>query len=72
MPRYKAKRPRIEAPVASEVFTIAAFCKAHHISQPYYYRLRERGLGPREMRLGRKVLISHAAAAGWRRAREAT
>ena len=69
MPRYKAKRPHA-ADVPSQVFTISAFCQAHHISEPYYYRLRERGLGPREMRLGRKVLISNDAAADWRRARE--
>ena len=70
MPRYKRKRPRPQQPMTATVFTVTEFCEAHQISQPYYYQLRLKGLGPREMRLGRKVLISHEAAADWRRQRE--
>jgi len=72
MPRYKRKRPRVETPVPSAVYTITTFCKAHELSEPYYRQLRKKGLGPREMRLGRKVLISQEAAADWRRMKEAT
>ena len=51
-------------------FSINAFCEVHHVSRSEYYVLRNRGLAPREMRLGRKVLISAEAAARWRRERE--
>jgi len=57
------------APTA--VFTIPSFCKAHGLSQSFYHELRNRGLGPDELRLGSKVLITHEAAARWRAAREA-
>ena len=52
-------------------FTVKDFCKAHSISLAYYYDLKAAGIGPREMRLKHKVLISYEAAADWRRAREA-
>jgi hypothetical protein len=57
-----------EAPRAA--FTIKEFCAAHRISEAMYYKLRTAGLGPREMRVLRKVTISVEAAAEWRRARE--
>ena len=53
------------------VFTIATFCSAHTISRPFLYSLWEQGIGPRTMRLGRRVLISAEAAADWRRDMEA-
>jgi hypothetical protein len=54
------------------VFTVAEFCQQHHISIALFYKLRKAGLGPREMVVGRRRLISTEAAAEWRRAREAT
>ena len=53
------------------VFTIAEFCRAHRISQSMYFKLRALGLGPREMVVGTRKLISQEAAAEWRKAREA-
>jgi len=53
------------------VFTIAEFCRAHRISQSMYFKLRALGLGPREMMVGTRKLISLEAAADWRKAREA-
>ena len=53
------------------VFTIASFCCAHEISRPFLYSLWTRGVGPRTIRLGRRVLISAEAAADWRRDMEA-
>lgn len=61
--------PDAEAPRAA--FTIKEFCKAHRISEAMYFKLRDAGLGPREMRAGRRVTISLEAATDWRRAREA-
>jgi hypothetical protein len=52
------------------VFTIAEFCRAHRISQSMYFKLRALGLGPREMMVGTRKLISLEAAADWRKARE--
>jgi hypothetical protein len=52
-------------------FTVNEFCSRHKISVAFYYKLRQQGLGPTEMRLGSKVLISKEAAAKWRRDREA-
>ena len=56
--------------VERTVYTREEFCEAHRISEPMYFKLRRAGLGPREMRGMRKILISCEAAAEWRRARE--
>ncbi len=48
-------------------FTVPQFCRAHSLSTSGYYELRKEGLTPKEMRLGRTVLISAEAAAAWRR-----
>jgi hypothetical protein len=52
-------------------FTVQEFCVAHKISAAFYYALKRAGLGPREMVLGRRRIISAEAAADWRRARAA-
>ncbi|MCB1906488.1 MAG: hypothetical protein KDH15_03880 [Rhodocyclaceae bacterium] len=57
-------------PAANPVYTIEGFCEAHHITKPLYYELKRAGLGPREMEVGRRRLITVEAAAEWRRARE--
>lgn len=57
-------------PVSRGAYTVAEFCEAHRISQSMYFKLRNAGLGPREMRAGRRVTISLEAATDWRRARE--
>ena len=51
-------------------YTVAQFCERHNISLGFYYTLRNRNEGPREMRVGKKVLISREAAADWRRQTE--
>ncbi|RXG86153.1 hypothetical protein [Bradyrhizobium zhanjiangense] len=56
--------------VLREAYTIPEFCAAHRLSESMYYKLRNAGLGPREMRALRKVTISLEAADEWRRARE--
>jgi predicted DNA-binding transcriptional regulator AlpA len=52
-------------------FTIAEFCKAYRISRTAYFRLRAGGKAPREIHVGRRVVISREAVADWRTAREA-
>jgi predicted DNA-binding transcriptional regulator AlpA len=51
-------------------FTIAEFCRRNGISEPTYFKLRDLGRGPKEMRLGAAVRISSAAESAWQRARE--
>lgn len=50
--------------------TVVEFCEAFRISVPFFYKLRNQGLGPREMKLGARTLISMAAADEWRIDRE--
>ena len=50
--------------------SISAFCVAHGISQSFFYKLKKKGEGPREMKLGARTLITFESAAEWRRARE--
>lgn len=54
------------------VFNVAAFCAAHDISRAKFYHLLKIGQGPRVMKVGSRTLISHEAAADWRREMEAT
>jgi hypothetical protein len=58
-------------PVPTAVFSIASFCIAHGISESMYFKLRDQNQGPREMRLGTRVFITHESAARWRIEREA-
>ena len=51
-------------------YTISSFCVSHDLSESFFHKIRKRGLGPREMRIGARVLISHEAASAWRKARE--
>lgn len=53
-----------------QALSIPEFCAAHGLSRSFYFLLRKDGLGPREMRVGGRVLISCEAASDWRRERE--
>jgi hypothetical protein len=70
----KKKRPgkwRKKPPEAA-AYTIEEFCAAHRLSPAMYFKLKTQGLGPREMEVGTRKIISGEAAADWRRAREQT
>jgi hypothetical protein len=69
-PEVTGRKVVADAALAA-AFTIAEFCRAHRISQSMYFKMRNLGLGPREMAVGRRTLISIEAAADWRREREA-
>ncbi|HVI66746.1 MAG TPA: hypothetical protein VM910_29850 [Bradyrhizobium sp.] len=64
------KRVRSLPPAFATAFTVTEFCQAHRISETTYYELKKLGLGPDEMEIGRKRIISIEAAARWRKARE--
>jgi hypothetical protein len=73
-PEITGRRPRAAAPdvlLPPGAFSIATFCKAHNISVSLFHKLQGLGLGPKIMRIGRRVLISAESAAQWRRDREA-
>jgi hypothetical protein len=66
------KRPPIRGPpVPRSAFTVREFCESHRISRARYYELKQQGLAPMEMIVGRRRLISFEAATQWRREREA-
>ena len=65
------ERPPIRGPpIPIAAYSIAEFCAAHRLSQSMYFKIRNRGLGPAEMSIGRRRLISFEAAEAWRRERE--
>jgi hypothetical protein len=70
-PEVTGRKVVADAALAT-AFTIAEFCWAHRISQSMYFKMRNLGLGPREMRVGARVLISLESAERWRREREST
>jgi hypothetical protein len=63
-----AVMPQDRAPLA---LSVIEFCRLHGISRAFFYKLRAAGLGPTEMRVGNRTLISVEAAARWRAEREA-
>ena len=72
-PNETTIRPPIRGPpVPAACYTIATFCAAHHLSEAMFHKMREMGIGPRTMRVGRRVLISFESAAEWRAQREVT
>jgi hypothetical protein len=52
-------------------FSVPKFCAIHGICFGTYWNLKKRGEQPREMLVGRRVLISVEAAKEWRKEREA-
>jgi hypothetical protein len=64
--------PRPPPPSPARAFTISQFCEAFQISRGMYHKLKKQGLGPREMIIGTRRLITIEAAREWVREREAT
>jgi hypothetical protein len=53
-----------------DAYTIPEFCAANRISESMYHKLKSLGLGPREMDVGRRRIITPEANAEWQAARE--
>ena len=70
MARPEVTDRKAVADVALAAFTIAEFCRAYRISQSMYFKMRNLGLGPREMAVGSRRLILAEAARAWRKTRE--
>jgi len=54
-----------------QAYSIDEFCFAHGFCRASFYNMLKRGEGPRVMKVGGRTLVSHEAAADWRRDREA-
>lgn len=65
--RKKARRKR----QPDDVHSIESFCRSNGISITTYFVLKRQGKGPREMKVGKRILITPEAEQDWRRAREA-
>jgi hypothetical protein len=52
-------------------YNVKEFCASENISVPTYGKLRDQGLGPREMRYLNCVRISHADRLAWQEKRRA-
>lgn len=70
-PAVSNRKPRARPSAPPACFSVATFCSAHFISESFFYKLRNAGLGPREMQVGGRILITFESAAAWRAAREA-
>jgi hypothetical protein len=68
-PSYTRKPVRAEANTLA--MSIAEFCRLHGISEDMFYKMGREGWGPATMKVGSRTLISHEAAADWRRERHA-
>jgi len=65
-------KPKRDYPLGAEAYSIDEFCETHGIGRSKYFELRKKGMGPKEIRLGgRVVVISRESAAAWRAARDA-
>jgi len=66
-----AKTPPMQGPpILTAAYSIREFCEAHRVSESMYFKLRNQGLGPAEMSVGSRRIISFEAAERWRRERE--
>jgi len=70
-PAPKYRRRPVSADPNSLAMSIREFCRLHGISEDQFYKMKREGWGPITMKVGSRTLISHEAAAEWRRAREA-
>jgi hypothetical protein len=69
--RREAWQRRAEKWKPGRMHSIPSFCQNNNISEPLYFSLKRRGLGPRETQLGDRTVITPEAEADWRREREA-
>jgi hypothetical protein len=54
----------------ASAMSISRFCRRNSISEPFFFKLKANGLGPRTMNVGKRTLITNEAEADWRKERE--
>lgn len=52
-------------PVETRALSIARFCEAYGISRASFYNLKKNGNAPAILNVGRRSLITNAAAVAW-------
>jgi hypothetical protein len=67
--RRRRQRDSVSPDVELDAMSIETFCRRNNLSKPFYFKLRAQNLGPEEIRLGARVLITKEAAEKWRRER---
>jgi hypothetical protein len=67
-PNYRRRNQQRRDP--NDAHSITSFCRSNGISESYYFALKREGRGPREIKLGKRVLISPEAETAWRQERE--
>jgi len=71
MPKSRTEFAAVSRPPTPRLaLSIREFCRAHGISEGFFYKLKKQGEGPREMKVGARTLITFESAAEWRRTRE--
>jgi hypothetical protein len=68
--KAKAAEALAAAGIQRRSFSIAQFCARHDISEGFYRKMRERGLGPLETRILDRIIISENSETEWLRERE--
>lgn len=64
------QRGKNPASIFEPSYTITSFCRAEGFTRPEYYKLKRNGRGPKEMRNGRCIRISHRARLDWQKKME--
>src|SRR5215831_8329011 len=59
--------PPIRGPPPALAYSVSEFCQAARISLRLFFKLRSADCGPKETRIGRRVLITLEAASEWLR-----
>ena len=60
-------RDETQAAPERQAYSVEEFAEAYGLSRATIYNLWKANAGPRAMRVGRRTLISRAAAEDWRR-----
>ena len=67
-PKYRRKPHSMDPNLLA--MSIKAFCALHAISEDQFYKMQREKWGPVVRHVGSRTLLSHEAAAAWRRSRE--
>lgn len=65
MTDISAELARVEIADGGGAITLLEFCDRYKLSRSTYYEMRKRGLGPREIHIGRRVVIAWRAIREW-------
>ena len=59
MPKSRTEFAAVSRPPTPRLaLSIREFCRAHGISEGFFYKLKKQGEGPREMKVGARTLIT--------------